>query len=66
MEPRELDRRFAEMKEQWARLPAEDQERALDGFAQVLTLCELPREPGESLSLSISLDRSSDVTHLSG
>lgn len=62
----ELDRRFAELKERCAKLPAEDQERALDGFTEVLTLCELPREPGESVALSISLSRSTEITHLSG
>ena len=66
MDASELDRRLAEIKERCARLSAEDQERALDGFAQVLTLCELPREPDESVSWSISLERSSAVTHLSG
>jgi hypothetical protein len=66
MEVSELDRRFAELKERCLKLSAEDRQRALDGFTQVLTLCELPREPGESVSLSISLSRESGLTHLSG
>jgi hypothetical protein len=66
MERGELDRRMAELKARCAKLPPEDQERVLDGWAQVLTLCELPREPGDSVSLSIALSRDSEVTHLSG
>ena len=66
MDAGELERRLADIKERCAKLSAEDQERALDGFMQVLTLCELPRERGESVVLSISLNRSSGVTHLSG
>ena len=66
MDVSDLDRRFAELKERLADLPAEDRERALDGFAQVLTLCELPREPGEDASLSIGLSRPSEITHKSG
>jgi len=66
MEPTELERRYAALKVRCAKLAAEDQERVLDAWAQVLVLCELPREPGETMSLSISLDRSSEITHLSG
>ena len=66
MDEPELDRRLAELRQRALRLSPEERERALDGFAQVLTLCELPREPGESVSLSIGLQRSSEITHLSG
>ena len=66
MEPTELERRCAALKARCATLAAEDQERVLDAWAQVLILCELPREPDETISLSISLDRSSEITHLSG
>ena len=66
MEPTELDRRCAALTARCAKLAAEDQERVLDAWAQVLVLCELPRQPGETVSLSISLDRSSEITHLSG
>jgi hypothetical protein len=66
MEGTELERRCAALKARCAKLAAEDQERVLDAWAQVLALCELPREPGETMSLSISLDRSSEITHLSG
>lgn len=62
----DLDQRFAELKERCAKLPAEDRERALDGFAQVLTLCELPREPDGDVALSIGLSRPSAITHRSG
>jgi hypothetical protein len=66
MEPGELERRVAELKARCAKLPPEDQDRVLDGWAQVLALCELPREPGEAVALTIALSRSSEVTHLSG
>ena len=66
MDASEWERRLAEIKERCARLAPDERERALDGFLQVLTLCELPRERGESVSLSISLARASGVTHLSG
>ena len=66
MDAIDLDQRLTELKERWAKLPAEDRERALDGFAQVLTLCELPRATGEDASLSIGLSRPSEITHKSG
>jgi hypothetical protein len=66
MDATELERRIGHLKRRLAELPAEEQERALDGWAEVLTLCELPREPGEEVTLAISLDRSTEVTHLSG
>lgn len=66
MNATDLDRRFAELKERLAKLPPEDRARALDGFAQVLTLCQLPRGPGEDASLSIGLSRRGDVTLKSG
>jgi hypothetical protein len=66
METTELDRRFAQLKARCARLSAVDQEQALDGFTEIVTLFELPREPGETVSLSVSLHRSSEITHLSG
>ena len=66
MQTTELDRRFAQLKERCSGLSAGDREQALDGFAQIVTLLELPREPGETVSLSVSLHRSSEITHLSG
>ena len=66
MQSTELDQRLAELKERCARLSAADRQQALDGFTQVITLLELPREPGETVSLSVSLHRSSEITHLSG
>jgi hypothetical protein len=66
MDATELERRIGDLRRRLAELPAEEQERALDGWAEVLTLCELPREPGEEVTLLISLDRSTEVTHLSG
>ena len=66
MQSTELDRRFAQLSERCARLSTGDQEQACDGFTQIVTLLELPREPGESVSLSVSLHRSSEITHLSG
>ena len=49
MEATELERRCAALKARCAKLAAEDQERVLDAWAQVLVLCELPREPGETI-----------------
>ena len=66
MDAGDIERRWAELKERVARLPAEDRERALDGFAQVLTVLALPREGGEAASLSIGLDRASNATYKSG
>jgi hypothetical protein len=66
MNAAELEHRFAELKEKCAKLPEEDQARALDGFNQVVTLLELPREKGEAFSLSISVEHSGGVTHRSG
>ena len=66
MDAGEVDRRWAELKERLARLPEEDRERALDGFAQVLTVLALPRDGGEPAALSISLDRASNTAYRSG
>ena len=66
MDASELDRCLAELKERLAKLPPQDRERALDGFAQVLTLLELPREAGGEAELTIGLKRGAGVTHLSG
>lgn len=66
MDVKDLERRLLELKTRCAKLSPADQERALDGFAQVLTLIELPREPGETVALKVSLDRSPDVTYPSG
>ncbi len=66
MEESEFGRRFVDIKQRCAKLPDEAQERALDAFAQVLTLIELPREPGESTALSITLGRSLEVAYPSG
>ena len=62
----DVDQRWAELKARLAKLRPEDQARALDGFTQVLTLVELPREPGESVSLTIGLERSGNVAYPSG
>ncbi len=66
MDETELDGRLAEIRQRCAKLPPEARERALDAFAQVLTLLELPREPGESAALSITFERSPGVAYPSG
>jgi hypothetical protein len=66
MDATELERRLASIRERCAKLPEDQQARALEAFADVLTLLELPREPGESAALSISLERSPKVTYPSG
>ncbi len=66
MDTRELDRQWAELKARLAKLPPEDRERALDGFAQVLTLLELPRKKDDAVSLLISLDGPSNIEYPSG
>ncbi len=66
MDESELERRFTEISERCAKLPPEARERALDAFVQVLTLLELPREPGESAALSVTFERSPRVAYPSG
>lgn len=66
MEAGDFDRRLAELKARLAKLAPEDRERALDGFAQVLTVLALPREKGEAVELTIGVARASGVTHRSG
>ena len=66
MDAGEMDRRLVQLEERLAKLSAEDRERALEGFAQVLNLLALPRETGAAVELTISLARTSDVTHRSG
>ena len=62
----DIEGRMAELKMRLAKLPPEDQERALDGFAQVLTVLGLPRAKDETVSLSISLDREGNIEYPSG
>lgn len=60
----DLDRRFAVLKERWAKLPAEAQERVFEAWAQVLTLCELPRGSGEPPQVVITLKQPEGPTNL--
>ena len=66
MDAQEIERRLADVKARLAKLSADDQELALDGFAQVLTVLALPRGKDESVALSISLDREGNVEYPSG
>ena len=66
MDAGELDRQLAELKTRLAKLSPEDQERALEGFAQVLTLLALPRAKGEPVSLSVTFDRGENIEYPSG
>ena len=66
MDEMEWERRLAEIGQRCAKLPPESRERALDAFAQVLTLIELPREPGESAAVTVTLERSPSVAYQSG
>ena len=66
MDAGEVERRWADLKERLAKLPEEERERALDGFAQVLTVLALPRDAGEPASLSIGLERASNTAYRSG
>jgi hypothetical protein len=66
MDETEFERRLAEIGQRCARLAPDERERALDAFAQVLTLVELPRESGESAAVSVTLERSSGVAYPSG
>ena len=66
MDAREIELRLADVKARLAKLSVEDQERALDGFAQVLNLLALPRAADETVSLSVSLDREGNIEYPSG
>jgi hypothetical protein len=66
MDASELDRRLTEMRTRLAKLGPEDQERALDGFAQVLNVLALPRGKDDAVSLSISLDHGENIEYPSG
>jgi len=66
MQAKDIEQRLADVKTRLAKLSAENQERALDGFAEVLTILALPRAKDETVSLSISLDREGNVEYPSG
>jgi hypothetical protein len=66
MDASELDHRLMELRTRLAKLGADDQERALDGFAQVLNVLALPRSKDEAVSLSIRLDRGENIEYPSG
>ena len=66
MDASELDRRLTELRTRLANLGPEEQERALDGFAQVLNVLALPRANEETVSLSVRLDRGKNIEYPSG
>jgi hypothetical protein len=66
MEPKDRERRIAEVRARLAKLAPADQQKAIDGFAEVLTLLEMPRKPGEAVSLLISLDHGENIEYPSG
>jgi hypothetical protein len=66
MDTVEVEQRLGDLKERLAKLSPADRERALDGFAQVVTLCEMRREGEEAPTLSITLKQPPGVTNLSG
>ncbi len=61
-----VEQRLGDLKTRLAKLSPEDRERALDGFAQVVTLCEMRREGEEAPVLSVTLKQPPGVTTLSG
>jgi hypothetical protein len=64
METRGLEQRLSDLKARLQKLAPEDQERALDGFAQVLTLCEMRREGEEAQTLAITLAGPGGIANL--
>lgn len=66
MDTTRVEQRLSDLKARLRKLAPEDQERALDGFAQVLTLCEMRREGEEAPTLAITLKQPPGVTTLSG
>jgi len=66
MEAKDLERRFADLGMRLAKLPPPYQEQALEGFADVLTLLEMPRDKNGPVKLLVSLDHESNIEYPSG
>ena len=62
----EFERKWSDLQARFAKLKRDDQELALEGIAQVLTVAALPREKGETPSWSITLDAKSNIAYPSG
>jgi uncharacterized coiled-coil protein SlyX len=66
MDPKDLERRLAELRTRLAKLPPPAQEQALDGFADVLTVLEMARDKNGPVKLLVSLDHESNIEYPSG
>jgi len=66
MEAKDLERRLAELRTRLAKLSPPAQEQALAGFADVLTVLELPRDEDGPVKLLVTLDHESNIEYPSG
>ena len=66
MEVKDLDRRLAELRARLAKLSPPCQEQALDAFADVLTVLELPRAGDGPVKVLVSLEHESNIEYPSG
>ncbi|HEY7386032.1 MAG TPA: hypothetical protein VH743_20420 [Beijerinckiaceae bacterium] len=66
MEAKDLERRLAELRTRLARLSPPCQEQALDAFADVLTVLELPRDKDGPVNILVTLEHESNIEYPSG
>jgi hypothetical protein len=66
MEVKDLERRLAELRTRLAKLSPPCQEQALDAFAEVLTVLELPRDENGPVKLLVTLEHESNIEYPSG
>lgn len=66
MQVKDLERRLAELRTRLAKLSPPCQEQALDAFADVLTVLELPREKDGPVKLLVTLEHESNIEYPSG
>ena len=66
MEVKDLERRLGELRTRLARLSPPCQEEALDAFADVITVLEMPRDKDGPVKLLVTLEHESNIEYPSG
>ena len=66
MEVKDLERRLGELRTRLARLSPPCQEEALDAFADVITVLEMPRDKDGPVKLLVTIEHESNIEYPSG
>jgi hypothetical protein len=66
MEVKDLERRLGELRTRLARLSPPCQEEALDAFADVIRVLEMPRDKDGPVKLLVTIEHESNIEYPSG